>query len=242
MPQQHAVPAMEKLNRCGLVVVAAGRGTRFGGWKQLAPLGGKPLLVHTLEAFARCPFRDRVVVLPQDLLNEDVWDEILRKFPSLNDFRVVAGGAERSLSVLAGVRELSESCDFVAVHDGARPFPPIEAAAECAALLQARPDIAAAIVAKPVSDTIKMIGHGDNLIQRTVDRRLLLRAETPQVARRDLLLQALSSPASAAASDEAQALEIAGYPTACVVHHGYNPKITLAHDLALAEHHLTAGK
>src|SRR5690606_21788979 len=111
------------------VVVAAGKGTRFGGWKQLAPIGGEPLLLRTLRTLEAIPFGERIVVLHEDLLDSPEWQAISAALE--HPHHAIPGGAERADSVRAGVLAASHLCEFVAVHDGARPFPPIDAIAEC---------------------------------------------------------------------------------------------------------------
>jgi 2-C-methyl-D-erythritol 4-phosphate cytidylyltransferase len=227
-------------SRCGLVVVAAGKGVRFGGYKQLVPLVDKPLLVHTLEAFAQVAFRERMVVVPADFILQGTWDSLAASNRALRAFTAVAGRDERALSVRAGVSALGPGCEFVAVHDGARPLPPLTALGKCLGLLQADRQISAAIVAAPVTDTIKRVREGGPLIAFTENREQLVRAETPQVCNRAHLLNALSDPRNAHAGDEAQALELLGLRTAFVLHDGFNPKITHAKDIAVANAWLTS--
>jgi 2-C-methyl-D-erythritol 4-phosphate cytidylyltransferase len=219
---------------CALVVVSAGRGTRFGGWKQLAPIAGQPLLLRTLSAFKDVSFACRAAVLPREWEHGSQWASLLAQAPFLKDYVTVPGGNERADSVLAGVSAVPDTIEFVAVHDGARPFPPLEAMAECIKMLHQDPDLAAAIVAAPATDTIKRIASGGEIVH-TEDRSLLLRAETPQVARRALLLEALQRTGASAATDEAHALELAGHRTRCVVHQGYNLKVTGRGDAELVE-------
>lgn len=220
---------------CGLVIVAAGGGIRFGGAKQLASLAGKPLLVHALEAFAPVPFGGRALVLPPPWLADGTWENLRSEWPVVAAFAAVAGGETRALSVRHGLEALPPSLTLVAVHDGARPFPPLDAVGECFKMLHDNPAIAAAIVASPVTDTLKRVTGEGSRIAETADRDAFRRAETPQVVRRELLLAALGNPDASSARDEAEALERAGHPTACALHHGYNPKITHPGDLALAE-------
>lgn len=216
----------------GLVVVAAGSGARFGAMKQFAPLAGKPLLAHCLETFDRCgEFVDRVVVLPGDMLESAAWRKIRDRLE--NPVRPVAGGVTRADSVRAGVEALDTRCELVAVHDGARPFVPVDAMRECLARLREDATLAAAIVASPIADTLKST-TADQTIERTIDRARTVRAETPQLCRRALLLAALAD-ARESVTDEAQALERAGHRTAAVLHDGYNVKITNTTDLVLAE-------
>ncbi|MBI1292914.1 NTP transferase domain-containing protein [bacterium] len=227
-------------SRCGLVVVAAGKGVRFGGYKQLVPLIDRPLLVHTLEAFLQSGFRQYVVVLPPDFILQGTWDNLVGTNPGLRIYEPVAGLDERALSVREGVRSLSRECQFVAVHDGARPLPPLGAMDRCLNLIQTDRQLSAVIVASPVTDTIKRVRESGPLIARTENRAELVRAETPQICDRIHLLNALSDPRNFAAGDEAQAMELLGLRTAFVLHDGFNPKITHAKDIAVINAWLTA--
>jgi len=225
--------------RLGLVVVAAGSGTRFGGPKQFAPLGGKPLLAWCLEAFDKCEdIAERVVVLRADLQDTATWRGIVAGLR--HPVRVVEGGAQRADSVRAGTGALGERCDLVAVHDGARPFPPLEAMRGCAAMLRGDADLACAIVAARCTDTLKALGDDGESIVRTIDRSRTARAETPQVCRRAALLEALARPGASRCTDEAHAIEHAGLRTAVVLHDGANPKITTTLDVRAAEAILAA--
>jgi len=103
------------------IIVAAGSGTRMGFDKLLASLGGCPVILHTLRAFQACPDIDEIVVVTSEdrveviqRLADDVMLSKLRAF--------VPGGAERHLSVWAGIQAVAADCDYVAVHDGARPL------------------------------------------------------------------------------------------------------------------------
>ncbi len=225
---------------CGLVITAAGSGRRFGGFKQLENLGGQPILVRTAEAFSRCNFAARAVVLPSGLIADGVWSSLQSSHPVLENFTPVAGKSERALSVLEGLKALVEfNCQYVVVHDGVRPFPPIGVMVQCLEHLKVAPTVSAAIVGSAVTDTIKQVDI-DPRISCTIPREQLRRAETPQVARFSDLMLALNLETSASARDEAQALELSGKTTAIFTHRGWNPKITTKDDLVLAEAYLNS--
>ena len=224
-------------DQTGLVVVAAGSGARFGGFKQLAAVEGKPLLLHALSRLMAIPFARRVVVLPDQFFDDHIWEPLQRRYPEAGAYTGVHGGDQRAQSVLAGIRALGPECRYVAVHDGARPFPPLVATARCLEWLEDHRDMGAAIVSSRVTDTIKRMESStplDGPIERTENRDRLRRAETPQLARRNLLEAALANPAGAAARDEAEAMERAGHGTASLLHDGLNLKVTVPFDLILA--------
>ena len=218
----------------GFVVVAAGSGARFGGPKQWTPLAGRPLLAHSLERLAAAfPDAERVLVLSAEGLAGTEWPALRERLSA--PWRAVEGGATRAASVLAGVEALGSDCGLAAVHDGARPFPPIKAIRQCVDRLQEDASLAAAIVCAPVTDTLKVLDGDGGFIERTLDRNLAARAQTPQVCRRARLLEALRAPGAARCTDEGQALERLGLRTAATIHNGYNPKITTPVDLDAAE-------
>ena len=116
----HAARKVMKVKYCGAVIVAAGNASRMGGIdKVMAPLGGEPLIVHTVRQFQQCDaIREIVVVTRQDLLMPIM--DLCHQFDKLR--AVVTGGDSRDESVNLGLNTLSEKCALVAVQDGARPF------------------------------------------------------------------------------------------------------------------------
>ncbi|MBX9945423.1 MAG: bifunctional 2-C-methyl-D-erythritol 4-phosphate cytidylyltransferase/2-C-methyl-D-erythritol 2,4-cyclodiphosphate synthase [Reyranella sp.] len=220
--------------RCTALIVAAGRGSRFGGPlpKQYALLGSKPVLRHTLAAFQAVPGVDRmrVVIAAGDEPHYQAATAGYGLAPP------VLGGASRQESVLNGLEALEEDApDFVAVHDAARPF---VARAEVAACLAAaaRPGIDGAILGVPLADTLKRV-TSDGVIAETVPRQDLWRAQTPQVFRFAALLRAHRAAASLGATeataltDDAAVAERAGLRLVMVPGSDDNRKITEARDL-----------
>lgn len=201
--------------------------------KQYLSLGGKPLLVRTLEALASWPgFAGIVVALPPDDLAE------AGNLISENQFCVpvetVAGGSTRQESVANGLRVLKNARDedAVFIHDGVRPFPPVR----CFDLLEksCRPD--GALAAIPCNDTLKR--EVDGKAASTVDRQNLWRAQTPQVfplrTIRELIEWAAKENVNA--TDEASLAEKKGLSPRLVMGDSSNIKVTYGDDLGLAEH------
>ena len=210
------------------LLVAAGRGQRFGGEvpKQLMPLLGRPVLRHAAEALLREGGVDAIqpVSAPGE---EAALAALLDGLPILPP---VAGGATRQESVRRGLEALAANPpDIVLVHDAARPVVP---AGTVPALIAALDTVPGAIPAMPVSDTLKRGAEG--LIAETVPRAGLFRAQTPQGFRFDPLLAAHRA-ATTEATDDAQLLEAAGLPVALVAGHESNVKITWPEDLARME-------
>ncbi|HSI01977.1 MAG TPA: bifunctional 2-C-methyl-D-erythritol 4-phosphate cytidylyltransferase/2-C-methyl-D-erythritol 2,4-cyclodiphosphate synthase [Reyranella sp.] len=222
------------MSTCTALIVAAGRGSRFGGPlpKQYVLLAGKPVLRHTLEAYRQA--RDinslRVVIAAGDEgLYERAADGLDLPIP-------VTGGVSRQQSVLNGLEALADSApDFVAIHDAARPFVRSVDIAACLAAASA-PGIDGAVLGVPVADTIKRAAGG--AIVETIPRANLWRAQTPQVFRFAPLLSAhrgaagLGAEEATALTDDAAVAERAGLKVVMVEGSEDNRKITTADDLA----------
>jgi 2-C-methyl-D-erythritol 4-phosphate cytidylyltransferase len=161
----------------GAVIVAAGRGSRFGRPKQLIELAGKPMLAWSIEVFASMPEISDIVIVTEREFIEDVQDVALALVRSAS-LVVVAGGADRQASAANGIAALPAHCAGIFVHDGARPF--VRATDVRAGMRAVRPGVAA-LLAAPVVDTIKIVD--DRLkVTRTLDRATLWSAQTPQFA------------------------------------------------------------
>lgn len=210
------------------VVVAAGSSTRMGFDKLTAPLAGRPLLLWSLQAVQECPeISTAVLVCAQSRIDE--FTILARSFPKFS--RVVAGGAERSASVLNGLLALSANApDWVAVHDAARP---LATASLFTRILAAAENHEAASAARPVADSLHRAG-ADGLLRETLCRENLFAMETPQAARFTGLVAAMRAH-GAGATDEVGALIASGIFPAPVVHGAPNFKITHPDDLAVAE-------
>jgi 2-C-methyl-D-erythritol 4-phosphate cytidylyltransferase/2-C-methyl-D-erythritol 2,4-cyclodiphosphate synthase len=220
---------------CTALIVAAGRGSRFGGPhpKQYAALGGKSVLRHTLEVFASCAgiADTRVVIASGDeSLYQTSASGLVLSPP-------VIGGASRQQSVLHGLEAMAaDPPDFVAIHDAARPFVTHEQIAACLAAA-ARPGIDGAVLGVPLADTLKRV-DGGNAITDTVPRAQLWRAQTPQVFRFARLLSAhrgaaqLGAADATALTDDAAVAELANLKVVMVAGSEDNRKITTADDLA----------
>jgi 2-C-methyl-D-erythritol 4-phosphate cytidylyltransferase len=217
----------------GAVIVAAGRGTRFGRPKQLVQLGGKPMLAWSIAVFASMPEISDIAIVTEREFIEDVQDVALGLVRSAS-LVVVAGGADRQASAANGVAALPEHCAGILVHDGARPF--VRATDVRAGMRAVRPGVAA-LLAAPVVDTIKVVD--DRLkVTRTLDRATLWSAQTPQFATaRDMR----AAHAEAVrhdwprATDDAALLERSGNDVVVVESPVENMKVTHPADLLRAE-------
>lgn len=213
----------------GVVLPAGGAGRRMGGDipKQFRDLGGAPVLVQTLRAFARGAAGPAVVVVPAG--EEAETDRLLRAHGA--EAAVVAGGPTRQASVANGVAALPPDVGLVLVHDAVRPF---VSGAVVGRVVEAARRAGAAAAAVPVADTLRRGGAGP-LFGETVDRAGLWAMQTPQAARRDWLVRAAANAGRAVATDEVGLLQAAGYPVQIVEGDARNVKLTRPSDWALAE-------
>jgi 2-C-methyl-D-erythritol 4-phosphate cytidylyltransferase / 2-C-methyl-D-erythritol 2,4-cyclodiphosphate synthase len=216
------------------LIVAAGRGVRFGGElpKQYLGLGGSTVLRHAVMAFATHPLVAGVLVTirPEDLGHYE------RAIAGLAVLPPVPGGAERQDSVRLGLEALGAySPDRVLIHDGARPFP---GAALIDRVIDGLDRASAVIPALPLGDTIKRVEDG--VIRETLDRSQLWRAQTPQGFHFAAILAAHRAAVGHVLTDDAAVAEAAGVAPLIVAGSEENLKVTTADDLAAAERLLAA--
>jgi len=215
------------------IVPAAGSGARFGSEvpKQYLALAGRPLIYHALAALCRSPQIDRVWVI---LAADDAhwpsydWSELAPKLAVLR-----CGGACRSATVgnaLAAIEREVERDDWILVHDAARPC--LSAAMLTTLCGELAGDPVGGLLAVPVADTLKR-ADAEQRVLATEARDALWQAQTPQMFRYGALRAALS--ATGALTDEAGALEAAGFRPRLVRSDATNLKVTYAADLHLAE-------
>jgi 2-C-methyl-D-erythritol 4-phosphate cytidylyltransferase/2-C-methyl-D-erythritol 2,4-cyclodiphosphate synthase len=207
------------------VVVAAGSSRRMGGPDKLdAMVGGRTILERAVEAVAIPGLVARTVIVTAP---ERVADLTARSWVRDRGYAVVAGGARRQDSVAAGVA--GTSARVVLVHDGARP---IVSASVVGAVAEAADRVGAAIPVLAQADALKRVEDGH--VVAAVERDGLARAQTPQGARRELLVAALARHAAGvAAADEAELLARDGIAVATVPGDPANVKITHPEDLEL---------
>ncbi|AKX95348.1 2-C-methyl-D-erythritol 4-phosphate cytidylyltransferase [Moorella thermoacetica] len=216
-----------------MIIAAAGRGRRLGREvnKVFLPLAGKPMLAYSLAVAVASPLVDEIIIVtrPDDipLCRQVVAGEGAGKVKA-----IVAGGAERQDSIAEGLKAVARAAEWVAVHDGARPF--LTPALLEKTILAAR-NTGAAIAALPVKETIKQGGEA-GIVAATLDRKGLWSAQTPQVFRREWLVDAYREAAEKGwqATDDAALVERLGYPVKLVPGEETNIKITTPGDLVLA--------
>jgi len=221
------------------VVVAAGRSQRMGFDKLLTPLGGRPLLLHTLERLLRTEVPAEIILVIRPG-SEAEMEAVIAPLRGQGDIRLVPGGAQRQDSVQAGLQAVADSSEFVLVHDAARPFVTKELVD---VVLAAAKLSDAAVCGAPCSDSLKEVAE-DGLVLQTIDRSRLWAVQTPQIFRTKLLRDAYQTALQAGATftDDTAVVEKMGHAVRIVLYHGINLKVTTPADWSLAEALLRAGE
>jgi len=216
--------------RIAVIIVAAGRGHRFGGEmpKQYLEVHQQPLVRHAVQAFLDHPAID--LILP--VIHPDDADILANALGGLDYLEPVAGGAARQDSVRNGLEGLASSApDYVLVHDAARPM---VAPALIDRVIEALQDTSGVIPGIAVVDTLKR-ADDDGIITDTVSRDGLWRAQTPQGFKYADLLAAHRSAIGQELTDDAAVMEASGYRVAVVLGDENNIKVTTPDDLMRME-------
>jgi len=224
----------EQMQRASVVIVAAGSSRRMLGRDKLwTPLMGRNTLARTLDVFQTSPLIENIVIVTSTerltdtihLSEKEHWHKVIA---------VVPGGLRRQDSVALGLDALASrtpSCQWVMIHDAARPFVTTTMLQEGLLSAQAHQ---ASVAAVPVKDTIKQVR--DNIIHETLDRSRLWIVQTPQIFSFPLIHHAHHDPiAQENFTDDAALLERLGYPVAIFQGSYANIKITTQEDLLIAE-------
>ena len=221
-----------------VIIPASGIGSRMNADrpKQYLPLNGKTVLENTLDCFIRHPRISGVIVAIS--ADDEYWSKL--NFKTERPVITVEGGAERCHSVLnalQGLKDLAEDHDWVLVHDAARPCLNNSDLDKLLITMATHP--VGGLLGVPVHDTIKKV-DSVNVVESTVDREYLWRALTPQMFRYGMLRDALNLALADdyLVTDDASAIEHAGYAPLMLEGHAGNIKITRPEDLALAEFYL----
>jgi 2-C-methyl-D-erythritol 4-phosphate cytidylyltransferase/2-C-methyl-D-erythritol 2,4-cyclodiphosphate synthase len=213
------------------LIVAAGRGERAGGGcpKQFRMLGGKAVVAHAFDRLAAHPAINGVAVV----VGADQRELLEAALPGRTPLLLAEGGATRRESVLSGLRAIG-AADMVLVHDAARPLVP---SAVVDRLLEALDQADGAVPVLPVADTLAQAGER---LGEVVDRAALLRVQTPQAFRYDLIRTVHEGWSGPEPTDDAQMLRAAGHAVALVEGDTMLDKITRSEDFAAAEARLGA--
>ena len=222
-----------RMPKTGVVIVGAGSSQRMGRNKVFISLAGKPLLAWSVDFCQTCKLVDQIAIvlnetkldLGRKLAAERGWSKVLE---------ICAGGRRRQDSVRQGLNEL-EDCDWVVIHDSARPFLTTDLIRDG---LEAAQVTGAAVAAVPIKDTVKL-GGSDMMVSKTLNRQELWAVQTPQVFRFDIIAEA-HEQIKEDVTDDASMVEHLGRKVKLYMGSYNNIKITTPEDLALAE--LIAGK
>jgi 2-C-methyl-D-erythritol 4-phosphate cytidylyltransferase len=217
-----------------VILPAAGKSSRFGDPKQkkiYAELDGRAVWLRAIEPFVN---RDDVGQMILAIAQEDreLFERRYRASVAFMNIQVIEGGAQRSDTVAKALEVVDPHCEFVAIHDAARPCLSVEL---IDAVFAAARQHDAALLAVPVAETIKQANE-QGLTTATIPRDGLYLAQTPQVFRRDLLCKAYAhrSRVGATVTDDCQLVEAIGHACAIVAGSALNIKITTGDDLKLA--------
>ena len=220
--------------RFAVIIPAAGASTRLRDAsrrkKPFLDLKGRAIWIRAAELFTSRDdvIQTLIVVAPEDM---DWFKDKFSANLAFMEVDIVAGGAERFDSVQNALNRVSEDADYVAIHDAARPLMVKEWIDQ---VFQAAQTSGAVIPAVPVSSTLKRVG-ADRMIAATVPRERVWAAQTPQVFRRDWLVEAYQKKAETVPTDDAQLIEQLGHKVTVIEGWPMNFKITTKADLRMAE-------
>ena len=223
------------MSKVGAVIVAAGSSTRMGGVdKTFAPILGLPLVIHTIDQFESSPLVDQIVLVVAEnsvgrarkLIQQRAYSKVTG---------ICVGGLRRQDSVRSGLESLN-GCEWVMVHDGARPCLD-ETILQRG--LEAAFKYGSAVAGVPIKDTIKIVSP-QQIVETTPDRSLLWAAQTPQVFRYQMLLDAQHA-FDQEVTDDARMIESLGHQVKMYLGSYENIKVTTSEDLVIAEAFLKSG-
>jgi 2-C-methyl-D-erythritol 4-phosphate cytidylyltransferase len=217
------------------ILVAGGRGTRMGKpvSKQYLPIGGKPVLMHTLEAFYTAnPAIHLILVLPRD--DFGFWKNLCRDYQFSLAHQVVAGGETRFQSVRNGLEAISFSVGLVAIHDGVRPFVKKEVILQSFVEAE-RTGSAVAVV--PLKDSLREVS--DEGLSFYKERHRFRLVQTPQTFQLEKIRLAFETPEREQFTDDATVYEYRGWQVTLIEGNPENIKLTTPEDLEYAEFLLT---
>ena len=226
-----------------IIVVAGGKGLRMGGEipKQFLPVGGKPVLMRTLERFREYSPELRIIlVLPE--AQQDYWRQLCREYSFTVEHTIANGGDTRFHSVKNGLALIPDDVQgVVGVHDGVRPFVSTDVIGRC---YEAARTLEAVIPVTPVVETLRYVGHQTdddkstlhgNATSKNVLRSDYRLVQTPQTFTVSLLKQAYALPYTDTFTDDASVVEALGHNVSMVDGNRENIKITTPFDLVIAE-------
>ena len=214
-----------------VIIVAGGKGLRMGSDipKQFLPIGGKPVLMRTIERFREySPTLQIILVLPK--AQQDYWQQLCKEYDFKVEYQLADGGETRFHSVQHGLALIPDDAEgVVGVHDGVRPFPSIEVIRNCYETARK----AKAVI--PVIPVVETVRHLKDETSETVPRSDYRLVQTPQTFDIQLLKSANRQPYNDNFTDDASVVEAFGFDITLVEGNRENIKITTPYDLKIAE-------
>ena len=214
-----------------IIIVAGGKGLRMGSDipKQFLPIGGKPVLMRTLERFREySPTLQIILVLPK--AQQDYWHKLCKDYNFEVEYVLADGGETRFHSVQNGLTEIPDDAEgVVGVHDGVRPFPSIDVIRNC---YETARTAKAVIPVIPVVETVRHLQGNTSVTVPRSDYRLV---QTPQTFDIQLLKAANKQPYNDGFTDDASVVEAFGFNITLVDGNRENIKITTPYDMKIAE-------
>ena len=211
-----------------VIIVAGGKGLRMGSDipKQFLPIGGRPVLMRTLERFREYSADLQIIlVLPE--AQQAYWQQLCRQYGFTVEYQLASGGETRFHSVQHGLALIPDDAEgVVGVHDGVRPFPSVEVIRRC---YETARQTGAVVPVIPVVETLRHLAEG------TVPRDDYRLVQTPQTFDIQLLKAANHQPYHDGFTDDASVVEAYGHAITLVDGNRENIKITTPYDLTVAE-------
>ena len=219
---------------CSAIILGAGQGTRMNSniRKQFIEVLGKPVIAYALEAFQQCDYVDEIILV---VSKEDIVyaNDIVKAFELDKVKKIVSGGKRRQDSVLCGLKEVAQQADIIAVHDGARPLIRVS---DIKNVIDDALVFDAATLGVKAKDTMKMVDENDTVLS-TLNREFLYSIQTPQVFRKEVLLQGYENAMENELefTDDSSLVEATGVSVKVTEGSYDNIKITTPEDLIYME-------
>ena len=217
-----------------VIIVAGGKGLRMGSDipKQFLPIGGKPVLMRTLERFREYS-EDLQIILVLPEAQQDYWQQLCKKYDFKIEYELANGGQTRFHSVQNGLALVPDDAQgVVGVHDGVRPFPSINVIHRC---YETARKAKAVIPVIPIVETVRELTGTGSVSSITVPRDKYRLVQTPQTFDIELLKAANRQPYNDGFTDDASVVESYGHPITLVEGNRENIKITTPYDITVAE-------
>ncbi len=214
-----------------IIIVAGGKGLRMGSDipKQFLPIGGKPVLMRTLERFREYS-KDIQIILVLPEAQQAYWHQLCQEYHFNVEYTLANGGQTRFHSVQNGLAKVpDDATGVVGVHDGVRPFPSIEVIRNCYTTAREKKAVI------PVIPVVETVRHLEGEQSKTVPRDAYRLVQTPQTFDIQLLKAANRQPYNDGFTDDASVVEAFGYNITLVEGNRENIKITTPYDLKIAE-------